>query len=90
MQTLNEDLLRRRLLYFSGNPLKKVLALEEEHALKTLISLWVLSYDVYQKLVYNVSFSEANGGDVLTEALHLHFSIGKYSNICHWGEKGHH
>lgn len=34
-----------------------------------------------------MSFSQANGGDALTEALHLHFSNGKYSNICHWGKK---
>lgn len=63
---------------------KKVLSSEEEHALKALICLWVFSYDVYQKLVYNVSFSQARCGDVLTEALRLHFSVGKYSSICHW------
>lgn len=58
---------------FLWKPLKKDLSFEEEHALKALLSLWVFSYDVYQKLVYNVSFLQANGGDVLTEALHLDF-----------------
>lgn len=37
--------------------------------------------------VYNVSFSHANGGDVLTEALHLHFSIEKCRTIWHLGGK---
>lgn len=48
---------------------------EEEHALIALICLWVFSYDVDQKLVYNVSFLQANDGDVLTEV--LCFSIQK-------------
>lgn len=75
---------------FLWKPLKKVLSFEEEHALKVLVCPWVCSYDVYQKLVYNVSFLQANGGDVLTEALHLHFSMGKYSSICRLGGGGHH
>lgn len=68
--------------------LKKSLGFEEEHALKAFICLWVFSYYVYQKLFCNVSFLQANGGDVLTGALHLDFSIGKYSSICHWGGWG--
>lgn len=85
MRTCSED-----SSSISLETLKKVLSFKER-ALKTLMCLWVFSYDVSQKLVYNVSFSQANGGDALTEALRLHFSIGKYSNICHWEEgKGHH
>lgn len=54
---------------------------------RKLPCLWVFSCDVSQKLAYNVSFSLANGGDVLTEALHLHFSMGKYSSVCRWEVK---